>query len=62
MKHHRAARPDRCATPGSVHSLTDCQYCTDSSSCYLNVNGSTPVFGLIILLCATSTEFQAKIL
>jgi hypothetical protein len=29
---------------GTVCSVADCQYCTNSSGCYLKVNDSTPVF------------------
>jgi hypothetical protein len=42
--HHRAPRTDRRITHGTVHSVSDCPYFTNSSGCYSNVNDSTPVF------------------
>ena len=44
MNHHRAPLVDRWAIHGAVHSVTNCQYCTKFSICYLNAKVSTPVF------------------
>lgn len=52
----------RWAIHGTVHTVTDCQYCTNSYGCYLNCNHSTSVFKSSSILCATSIEFQANIL
>jgi hypothetical protein len=43
---------NRCTSHRPVHSVTDCHYYTNSSSCYLNVNYSTPVFtSYAIIMC-----------
>ena len=34
MNRHRAPRMDRWAIHGTVHSVTDCQYCTNSAGCF----------------------------
>ena len=37
MNHYVALRTDRWTVHGTVHSVTDCQYCTNSSGCYLRL-------------------------
>ena len=60
MGHHRAAYVDRWTIHGTVHSVTNLQYCTKFSICYLNSNVSTPVFmSSSIIMCnwrAVSSE------
>jgi hypothetical protein len=52
MNHHVAQRLDRCTIHRTVYSVTDCQYFTNSSGCYLNVNYFTPIciFAVVFLL------------
>jgi len=35
MNQHRAPWMDRCTIHATVHSVTDCHYCTKFSICYL---------------------------
>jgi len=43
---------DRWTIHGTVHSLKNCQYCTELSICYLNANVSNPVFkSSSIIIC-----------
>jgi len=52
MDHHRGSVIDRWAIHGTVHSVTDCKYCTNSYGCYLNVNDSAPVsVSCSIIMC-----------
>jgi len=44
MNHHRAPPKDRWTIHGTVHSVTEWKYCTNSSGCYLSATFSTPVF------------------
>ena len=44
VNHHRAPPMDRRTIHGTVRSVTDWKYCTNSSGCYLSVTVSTPVF------------------
>ena len=62
MEHHWAPWLDRWAIHGAVHFVTNCQYCTKFSICYLNDNVSTPVFSPSSIVTCNHTEFQAKIL
>lgn len=52
MDHLRASRTDWCNVHETRYSVTDCQYFTNSSGCYLNVRDSTPAFTYYtIIMC-----------
>ena len=56
MNHHVAPRTNRWAVRGTVHSVTDCQYCTNSSGSYLLLTILRLCSLIILQLYAATTE------